>query len=202
MIITYFGLSCFRLQSNGLSLLIDPFSGQSGLKLPRMQNDIILYSHQIAPQTSSEKAFIINCPGEYEIKGCFIYGVPANHQENKLTFLIELEGIKLAHLGIISQIKFTQVQLDKLEDVDILMIPVGAGGALTSQQANEVVNELEPRLIIPMYYQLPGLKIKLDPIDKFKKELGAKSETVDKLKIVKKELPEDETKLVIINPSK
>lgn len=203
MFITYFGLNCFRLQSNNLSLLIDPYKEKIGLKLPRMQNDIILYSQQQESTISSDKIFIINGAGEYEIKSCFIYGLPVNHQqEDKLIFLIELEGIRLVYLGMLHQVKFTEAQLEKIEGVDILMVPVGGDSSLNSQQATAVVNELEPRLVIPMNYQLPGLKIKLDSLDKFKKELGAKSEIVDKLKISRRELSDEETKLVIINPAK
>ncbi len=203
MIITYYGLTCFRLQVNGLSLLIDPVDVKTGLKLPRMQNDIMLLSHGPKSKASSDKTFLADCPGEYEIKGCFIYGIPVNNnKESKVMFLVELEGIRIAHLGILAQPKLTETQLDKLEGVDILMVPVGGGESLTSNQATEIISDLEPRLVIPMYYQLPGLKIKLDSLEKFKKELAVKSESADKLKITKKELLQEETRMVILNPAK
>lgn len=202
MVITHFGLTCFRIQNNIISVLIDPFDKSTGLELPRMQNDIILLSQGSKIKSSSDKTFVVSGPGEYEIKNVFVYGIPAlGDQDNGTMFLIQEQGINLLHLGLIKQLKLTEGQKEKLEEVDILMIPVGGGDSLTTKQAAGVVNELEPRIVIPMYYGLPKLKIKLDSVDKFKKELAAKSEKVDKLKISKKELPQEETKIVIIEPS-
>jgi L-ascorbate metabolism protein UlaG (beta-lactamase superfamily) len=202
MVITYFGLNCFRLQNNNTSLLIDPFNDKKcGLELPRMQNQIIL-STQTQNKPVSEKTFFISSPGEYEIKDVFIYGLPASgDKDNGVIYLIQMEGISLAHLGLIKQSKFTESQEEILEEVDILMLPVGGGVSLSAKQAAEVVNELDPSIVIPMYYQLPKLNIKLDSLDKFKKEVAAKSEKVDKLKINKKDLLQEETKIVIIEPA-
>jgi len=202
MIITHFGLTCFRIQNSGVAILIDPFDKKTGLDLPRMQNDVILKTQDLPDKFASEKSFTIASPGEYEIKDIFVSGMPsAGDQDNGVIYLIQTEGITLAHLGLTKNTKFTEAQKEMLEGVDILMIPVGGGESLTPKQAAEVVNELEPRVVIPMYYHLPKLKIKLESIDTFKKEVGAKSEKVDKFKINKKDLPQDETKLVIIEPS-
>ena len=201
MTILYYGLNCFRLQTNGLSLLIDPFDEKAGLTLPRMQNDILLLSHPEGVKKSGEKTMVISGPGEYEVQGCFIYGWPvANEAIGQTLYLIEVEGIKIVYLGLLRKEKLTQEQLEKLEEADILMIPIGGGESLNSAQAATLVNDLEPKVVIPMYYQLPGLKLKLEGVEKFKKELGAKSEEVDKLKITKKELPQEEIRLTIIQP--
>lgn len=204
MLITYFGLNCFRIQDNNTSLLIDPFDKKAGLELPRMQNDIVLYtqSQDLTVRPISEKTFLIANPGEYEIKDVFIYGLPASDdKDNGIIYLIQMEGMSIAHLGLIKQPKFTESQKEMLEEVDILMVPVGGGLSLSSKQAAEAVNELDPRIVIPMYYELPKLSVKLDSLDKFKKEVAAKSEKVDKLKIHKKDLLQEETKIVIIEPA-
>ncbi|MBU1036502.1 MBL fold metallo-hydrolase [Patescibacteria group bacterium] len=202
MTIIYYGLTCFRFQNNGLSLLIDPLGRDSGLNPPRMQNDLVLLSRGSKNKDYSSNTFAITCPGEYELKGCFVYGIPVTEteKEDKLMFLIELEGIKIAYLGLLKNPKLTDTQLEKLEGADILILPVGGGDSLNEKQAVETANQLEPRLIIPMYYQIPKIKLKLEPLDKFKKEIAIKSEIVDKLKITKRELPQEETRLVIINP--
>jgi len=203
MIIQYLGLTSFRLQSNGLSLLIDPADPKSGISLPRMQNDVVLYSQNEKAKTFSDKTFVIDCPGEYEVKGCFVYGVPVNHDTvGKAMYVIEVEGMRVAYLGILKQAKLTDDQLDKLAGVDILMVPVGGGESLDSKQAIDIVNQIEPRIVIPMYYQIPGLKLKLDSLDKFKNDSAYKTETLDKYKIAKKDLPQDETMMVVITPAK
>jgi len=201
MIINWYGLSCFRLQNNGTSLLIDPLPEASGLKMPRMQNDITLFTQAGLDKKAS--GFAISSPGEYEVKSIFIYGLAGeNGEAGKIIYLIEAEGIRLAHLGSVKQAKFSQAQLERLDNVDILFLPVGGGDGLSSKQAAEVISALEPRLVVPMNYQIPGLKFKLENLEDFKKEVGGNFETVDKLKISKKDLPEEETRLVVIEPSK
>lgn len=185
-------------------MLFDPFESNSGLKLPRMQNDITLFSQEQA-KIKKDSSFVISSPGEYEIKEVFIYGISATFEEGegkKIIYLVEHEGIRLAHLGQLNQVKLSEGQLETLEGVDILMVPVGNGNALSAKQAMEIISQLEPRVVVPMNYQLPGLKVKLDSLDKFKKEVGAKFETVDKLKISRKDLPEEETRFVVIEPVK
>lgn len=201
MIITNFGLTCFRLQDNGTSLLIDPYDKKTGLELPRMQNDIILYTQTngLAVKSAGDKTFIINRPGEYEIKNIFIYGLPAtNDADNGIVYLIQMEGIDIVHLGLMPQSKLTDRQKEMLEEPDILMVPVGGDVSLSAKQAAEIINELDPRIVVPMYYQMPKLAVKLDSLDKFKKEVAAKTEKVDKLKINKKDLLMEETKIVVI----
>jgi len=201
MLITYYGLNCFRIQTNGGSVLLDPFEKSAGVQLPRMQNDMILLSHQAVTDKARDK-FVIAGPGEYEIKDIFVYGLPASgDQDNGTFFLIKAEGISLVHLGLIKQFKLTAGQKEILEDADVLMIPVGGGESLSAKQAAAVVNELEPRIVIPMYYSLPEFKVKLDGVDKFKKEMVAKSVVVDKLKLQKKDLPQEETNIYIIERS-
>ena len=63
----------------------------------------------------------------------------------------------------------------------------------------EIVTQLSPRVVIPMHYALPGLKFKSDPVEKFLKEMAAgKAERVAKWKAVKKDLPAEETRVIIL----
>lgn len=202
MIITYYGLTCFRIQTNGAALLIDPYDKKVGLELPRMQNDIILLSQKELAKPASEKTFFIEGPGEYEVKDIFIYGLPVSgEQDNGTAFFIQAEDINILHLGLSKQFKPTEEQKEMIEEADILMISVGGGEGFNAKQAADLVNDLEPRIVIPMNYELPKLKIKLDSLDKFIKEVGAKVDKVDKLKIGKKDLPQEETKMIIIEPA-
>lgn len=211
MQITRIGHSCFRIQNNETTLLIDPFSEAIGLKMPKTSADILLSTHDHYDHANIEAVrgnpFIINTPGEYEIKDFFIYAIPSFHDNSEgkergsnLIFLIEVEGIRIAHLGDFGQDRLTEEQLKKLEGVDILLIPVGGVYTIDAKQAAEIISEIEPRLIIPMHYFERGLKIKLDDVEKFKKEMGNKIEILDKLKIKKKELPEEDTRVIILTP--
>jgi len=89
--------------------------------------------------------------------------------------------------------------MEKLEGLDILFIPVGGNAVLDVKQASQVVSQIEPRIVIPMYYRILGVKEKLDSVDSFCKVMGAKSsEKIERLRIQKKDLPQEEMKIIVL----
>lgn len=209
MNITYYGHSCFKIVSNNLVIVTDPFDKNIGLRPPKVQAEIVTISHNHHDHNNisaiSGQPFIVSSPGEYEIKGVSIFGIlsfhdPKEGEERGLNtiYLIEAEGIKICHLGDFGQSQFSDQQLEAINQVDILFIPVGGKYTINASLASSLVSQIEPKIVIPMHYQLPGLKIDLDPINKFLKEMGlSKKESVDKLTIKKKNLP-SETEVVIM----
>jgi len=210
MIINWFGQSCFRIQGDKSVLVIDPLDKSCGLKVSRLAADIVaLTQDQTEPNikgVTEAEPFIVSNGGEYEVKDTFIYGIPVNpngegkKSATKVIYRIEIDGVTLVHLGNISQ-PLSTGEMEKLEGADILMIPVGGGNTLDAKQATEIISHLEPRIVIPMSYQLPGLKEKLDNIDKFCKEFGVcPTEQINKFKISKKDLPQDDLQVVVLEP--
>ena len=103
-------------------------------------------------------------------------------------------------MGDFGQEKLSDEQLEALGGVDILFVPVGGKTTIDASTAAALVNQLEPKLVVPMHYKLPDLKVELDSADKFLKELGAPSkELVDKITVKKKLLPES-TEVVMMKP--
>ena len=151
---------------------------------------------------------IVDGPGEYETKDIYAMGINSWHDEkdgkergSNAIYIIEAEEMRVCHLGDFGQKELTAEQLDKIGDVDILMIPVGGDCTIDAKGANKVISQIEPRIVIPMHYHLPKIKIKLDGVDKFLKEMGKKSvEPQQKLLIKKKDLPAEETSIVVLNP--
>jgi L-ascorbate metabolism protein UlaG (beta-lactamase superfamily) len=80
------------------------------------------------------------------------------------------------------------------------MVPVGGSGAtIDGEGAVDIINQIEPRLVIPMHYKISGLNLKFDSVDDFLKEMGiGKKEVLDKLTLKKKDLPEGETQVVVM----
>ena len=145
----------------------------------------------------ADSPLVFKTPGEYEAKDIFIYGLPSFHDKKdglekgrNIIFRIDIEGLSVVHLGDLGH-QLSPETVEKLAQVDVLLVPVGGGDSLNSKEAVEVINELEPRIVIPMHYQIDGQKTKLDGIEKFAKEMGvsAKAED-DKLKLSRKDLPE------------
>ncbi len=212
MTITWLGQSCFKIQTGDVTLITDPYHQEVGFKLPRLTADIVTVSHDHFDHNNSEgvsgvegSPFLISSPGEFEIKGVFVYGIPFWHDKTEgkergpdVAYRIEAEGISVAHLGDLGH-TLSEEQIEKLDGVDILLIPVGGKVTVGASEAVEIINEMEPRIVIPMHYKIPGLKVDVEPVDKFLKEMGAsKAERLPKLKISKKDLPQEETKLILL----
>ena len=218
MNINWYGQSCFQISSsqgknNQVSIVIDPFDeSTTGLKLPKLQADIVLITHDHSDHSNvkavSGQPFVIKGPGEYDIRKVFIQGISGYHdnaqgtQRGSVTiYTIETEGMRLCHLSDLGQKELTSVQLDKIGDIDVLMIPVGGIYTVDAAEAIKVMAQIEPRIIIPMHYKVPKLKIKLDDIDKFLKNLGIKKpESLPKLSIRKKDISTEESKIIILQP--
>lgn len=190
-------------------MVIDPFDKKIGLRPPSFAADIICVSHHHDDhnniQALSGNPFIINGPGEYETKGVNILGIESFHDQKQGTerglntiFVIETENIKLCHLGDYGQDKLSDEQLEAIDEPEILFIPVGGKYTIDAAGAAVVVNQIEPKIIVPMHYKIPDLKIELDPVDKFLKEMGvSRKEAVEKITIKKKDLPE-QTEVVVM----
>lgn len=213
MYITWLGQSCFKLQdkvgSDGVMLVTDPYNDDTGLKMPRFEADIVTISHDHHDHNNlgaiRGNPLIVKTAGEYETKGVFVEGVEAWH-DNKdgaergqnIIYRIEMEDISITHLGDLGHILDTK-QLEKLEGTDILLIPVGGKYTINAAQAVEIISQLEPRIVIPMHYKIPGLKSDIEGVDKFIKELGIKPRNEEKLKISKKDLPQEDMELVVLS---
>lgn len=215
MNITWLGQSCFKIQTkpqkdaNEITIITDPY-GNIGFKMPRVTADIVTISHNHPDHNNLDSVqvnpFVIDQAGEYEIKNIFIYGIVSSHSKNQnnenfknIIYKIQAESLVLTHLGDVGQ-TLENGLLEKLEGTDILLIPVGGNYTIDAKSAAEIVNQIEPRIVIPMHYKIPGLNIKLEPVDNFLKEMGInKAENVDKLKITKKDLPAEKTKIIVMS---
>ena len=213
MIITWQGHSCFKIQDKigpeGVTLVTDPFNKEIGLKVPNFEADIITVSHQHHDHnnvsTLRGNPFIIDCAGEYDFKGVLVEGIDSYHDDKNGTerggniiYRIEIDDISVAHLGDLGQI-LDNAQLEKLVGTDILLIPVGGKYTIDAKKAVEVIAQIEPRIVIPMHYKTKDLKIELDGIDKFIKEIGLTPTYEEKLKISKKDLPQEDRELIILS---
>ena len=199
MQLNFLGLNCFKIQTKSSLVVTDPYSDKSGIKMPKFKADIVTVSNPDESLVNNIKPiigqpFVIDTPGEFEKSETFIYGLPNNGSDN-IIYLIEAEEIFIAHLGLIES-ELNDKQLAGLKDVDILLLPATG---LSSDKVSKIVGQIEPRIIIPMNYKIPGLKVKTESLDKLTKQLGAKgTESFDKLKISKKDLPQEETKVYIL----
>jgi len=224
MKIIWLGQSCFRIIVNlnkkeETTIVIDPFSSEIGLKFPRIKADILLTTHSHYDHSNVKGVsglhppatpFIISGAGEYEIKDIFIKGIPAFHDDvggkerGEITiYKIEAENLKICHLGDLGQKELTDSQIEKIGTIDVLMIPVGGIYTISAKTAAKIISQIEPKIVIPMHYKIPKLKIKLDSLDDFLKIMGQKpekGEILDKLSLKEKDLPKEGMRVVVMKP--
>jgi L-ascorbate metabolism protein UlaG (beta-lactamase superfamily) len=191
------------------TVVTDPFDHtEIGYGALQLKADIVTISHN-APGHNYTKAvkgskWQITGPGEYEIGGVFLTGVPTGKGEKEnngrnMVFVLDYDGVTVAHLGDLKGV-LNRKEVDALGKVDVLLVPVGGGQGLTPAKAAEVVNLLEPGIVIPMHYKTPGLKIELGGLSGFLKQMGIsdKPKAQESLKVTSRDIPE-ETRVVVLS---
>jgi len=182
MEITWFGYSCFRLKGKNTTVITDPFPPGLGYSLEE-QNARIVTGRPSHPNHAYSEAVkgdtrIISRPGEYEIGGVLIIGIPTYHDtENgavrgrNTVFTIEVDEVNICHLGDLGH-PLSSNQIEALGNVDVLLVPVGGGSTITAAQAAALCRTIEPRIVIPMHYKTLTLVKEMDGVDKFLKEMA------------------------------
>ncbi len=200
MNITWHGQTCFYINfQNGkepIRVLFNPVEKETGLKPVRKDSDILILTNGFEKKPTG---FLINGPGEYEIKGIAINGLYSfdngSVDPNNTVYLLEGEDLKICHLGFFKQQELKKEQLDELGEIDILLLPIGTD----PKKAVNIMSQIEPKIVIPMNYHVSGLKEKVEKVDSFLKILGIKStESLAKLSVKKKDLINQEPKIIVL----
>ena len=211
MEITWLGHACFRIRAKEATVVTDPYDNKAtGYTLGRPTADIVTVSisdpghGNVDGVAGSPK--VLSGPGEFEISGASIVGITTYQGASKqpesgrnIAFVIELEDLRIGHLGGIGHVP-TSDQLEEMSNVDILLVPVGGGESLDAPPAAETVSLIEPKLVIPMHFKTDIEKSKLDPVDRFLKEMGVKAVEAPqaKVSITRSSLP-GETQVLVLD---
>jgi L-ascorbate metabolism protein UlaG (beta-lactamase superfamily) len=220
MEITYLGHSCFKLKNKeGMTIILDPFKSESiGQPFAKEVADIVTVSHNhddhnglesITGPVTRTSTFVIDKEGEYEIGGVEITATRMYHDKvegaergKNIIVNIRIDGMNVLHLGDLGH-KLTEVQIEKIGDVDVLMAGVGGKTALEIDEVIDLVKEVQPSYVIPMHFKVPGMpaawsdKHSLEDFLDKNKFLVA-GEPVHKMKIDEGSLPDD-TQVLIMN---
>ena len=211
MEIKYLAHSSFLIKTKDAKVITDPFDPKFvGLKFSKQEADIITISHEHKDHSHTELVdgdpLILTWPGQFEKKGVRVWGFSSFHDKvegkergENVMYKIESEGVSILHCGDLGMV-LTDVQVDEIGDVDILMVPVGGKFSLTSDEAIQLIKKVEPSIVIPMHYGRPDLAIEgLAPLDEFLKKMGVEpSEPLEKLVIKKEDFEVDQAMRVVV----
>ena len=200
MEINWLGHSCFGLKGKQATVITDPYPPDLGYSLGKPTAHIVTVSHQHLghsyTQGISGEPRLVTGPGEYEINGVLISGIATCHdrergqQRGKNTvYVIEVDEISVCHLGDLGHV-LTAEQVEEIDDVDVLILPVGGVSTINASMAAEIVRQVEPKAVIPMHYKTEATSRELEPVDRFLKEIGVKQiDPQQKLSFTKSTLP-------------
>lgn len=211
MIISYFGGEFFKVQFGDITLAFNPISKDSKLKPSRFGADIV-FTSALHPDFNGidqvshgeKKPFVISGPGEYEVKGVFIKGLPSESlfggtQLINTIYTVSLENMNICFLGAINNTELKTATIEALDEIDILFVPIGGEGVLEPAKAYKLAVSLEPKIIIPMHYGDVGVK---DALKIFLKEAGENPKPEAKLTLKKKDLEGKEGDVLVLDSSK
>jgi L-ascorbate metabolism protein UlaG (beta-lactamase superfamily) len=223
MELTWYGRTCIRLKGKDAVVVADPYQSVVGPTGRGITGEIVTFSHpddnrlpkakgrlsrdggSVIP-TSLEDAFVLDGPGEYEVRQILLTGVRTYRDDQRgaqrgrqTAFVVELDGMHAIHLGDIGHL-LSEEKLGDIGSVDIACVPIG--GALTATRAAELIAQLDPRIVVPM----PVCEIEDDCAEamaRFLHEMGTTPSVPQaKLTITISGLPDETTTVLLESRSK
>jgi len=201
------GRVAIELKATAGTVMCDPFPEifQRGAVVD--PNTIVTISEASRPERLPEgipaAARVISGPGEYEIKGIGIRGVPIPRQDPddqravNTAYVVEADGMAFCHLGVPSG-ELSPQALRSIGRVDVLIVPID-GDLLSPEQAVAAVRQVEPGVVIPVGFE-PAEQGTAPSLTRFISELGVEAAPpVGRISIVRNSIGED-LKIVVLTP--
>ena len=181
MDLAFLGHASFRLHADGMVVITDPYPDGLGLRMENRPAAVVTVSnthpnHSAAAAVSGEPR-VFSTPGEYEFNGIVVRGVmtplPSGvpHEERNVAFTIEMDGVNICHLGDLA-LPLTTKQIDELKPVDVVLAPAGGHCTVSLDQALQTIQDLDPKIVIPMHFSHGQEGVSLEGPEGFLRRLG------------------------------
>lgn len=207
MKITWLGHASFVIETLDKIIIMDPFNEEVGYPIYGGNVDYATVSHDhwdhSAVHLLKGSPQVIKTTGEHSVSDIKFTGIKSYHDKEKgslrgenIIFKINAEGIEVVHLGDLGHIlDYDDIKL--LGNVDILLVPVGGTFTVNALEALDIVNKLNPKVVIPMHYNTPHLSFDLAPVEDFTKHFDIVTKKPF-LEINKNNL-ENENKIILLD---
>jgi L-ascorbate metabolism protein UlaG (beta-lactamase superfamily) len=203
MEVTFLGLGCVRLRGRDVQVVIDPIPPGTAPGLPKLTPDIVVRTEGdtdfAALRQADNRPQEVSGPGEYELSGVRVFGLPAG----KTTIMrVEVDEVRVAAIGRLRR-PLTEDEIEALGHVDVLLAPVGGDDACTATEAAKLVSAIEPAIVVPVRYAVPGLPGEYEPVDRFAREMGLAEGSwapQPKLNLTGSSGTVEETRVVVLEP--
>lgn len=178
MKLQYLGHSCFRIISDmGTTVVCDPYSpSYVGFAMPKTRCDVVTISHHHNDHDCcdciSGSYTAIDEKLTFPADDIAVDCIPTFHDDEKgakrgknLVFKFVVDGLKIVHMGDIGCLDKAVVNFAK--DCDVLLLPVGGVYTVDAKGAKWYVDEINPKIVIPMHYADNLLKFSLNSLNDF-----------------------------------
>ncbi len=183
MKITWYGHAAFLIETAGLRIIIDPYrSPDSGGYEPIAEPaDIVIVSHendryhshlgQIVPPFEVVRALELPPAGRtvrgIHIEAIHVFETPERLAEDEVTIVhFRSEGIHLVHLGDLGH-SLTEAELEPIRHADVVLIPAGGAPTIDLPLVADLLEAIDPRVVIPMHYKTPKINLNIQPLECF-----------------------------------
>ena len=178
MKLQYLGHASFRIISEmGTTVVCDPFkSDWVGFEMARVRTDVVTISHHHGDHDCMDS--IVGSPAELDVEiACAaddiaIESIETFHDDEKgakrgknLVFTFLVDGLKVVHMGDIGC--FDQHVVEKIKECDVLLLPVGGTFTVDAMGAKWYVDNVQPKIVVPMHYKTEEHSFNVDGVDKF-----------------------------------
>ncbi len=215
MKIKFLGHASFLLTSDkGVRIITDPYKPGcfgGGIKYSKITEDadIVTISHEHDDHNETNikgNPSFVRGAGKKQVKGITITGVNVYHDESSgrergsnTIFNMMIDDLNVVHLGDLGH-NLTSAEVDKIGNVDVLLVPVGGYFTIDSRIAEKVINALKPKVVIPMHFKTDKCGFPIASVDDFTK--NKKVNTIDgEFQVMKGKLPEIAT-IYVLMPTK
>jgi L-ascorbate metabolism protein UlaG (beta-lactamase superfamily) len=209
MQLSWHGQYTVKIVSKETTLVLDPYATTLGISPFRAKAEIVALSNPSDPTMSNTSGIqgtplVIDTPGEYSFREYALHSIGWNDEEGNERNLQRwmVEDIVILHVGALNR-DLNEQELRELErvDIDVFLVPIGGGSGLTIAQAMKMISTIEPRIVVPIHYAVPGLTEKLDSVKSFAEEMGVSAASPEKKLVLKKnKLPQEDMQTIILAP--
>jgi len=211
MKVKWLGHASFLITSEeGTGIITDPYATGMGISYGDIKEnaDIVTVSHEHGDHNNaaavSGNPEVVKGAGVQEAKGIRFKGIASYHDETQgsergpnTIFCFAVDGVNLCHLGDLGH-RLSDEQAAEIGDLDILMTPVGGFFTIDAAVATEIVEKLQPRVVIPMHYSTDKCAYPIAGVDDFLKgKSDVKRMDATEVEFSKSDLPSP-TEIVVL----
>jgi len=218
MEIRWLGHAAFLLTSaNGTRVITDPYQsgaygGALGYKPIAERADVVTVSHDHHEDHNYTNDIqgdfvVVKSPGQHEVCDLKVAGTACFHDTSggsergdNTIMTIEIDGLRICHLGDLGHILSDQ-EVESVGSVDVLLVPVGGTYTIGPAEADQLVEALRPKVVIPMHFKTSKCSFPLASVDEYTegKPLVRRPGSTS-IELVRSGLP-DQTELVVLEPA-